>query len=192
VTSLDVIASEVKSCTRCALHAGRQNTVPGTGDPTASLMFIGEAPGAHEDALGEPFVGPAGRLLDRMLAAMERSRREVYITNVVKCRPPSNRNPEPAEREACRPFLLRQVEAVRPRVIVTLGGVALRHLFPEASGIMSARGQWRQLGMFHGSETWTIDVMPTYHPAFLLREPAAKAVVWRDLQAVMAKLRGAP
>ncbi len=179
---LDAIAGEIAACRACHLCEARTRTVPGTGTPTAELMFIGEGPGAEEDKSGEPFVGAAGQLLTKIIAAMTLSREQVFIANIVKCRPPGNRTPTPDEMAACVPYLGRQIAVVRPRVIVTLGMTALRGLFPTAElpGITRARGQWMKLG--------EIDVMPTLHPAYLLRNPAAKRDVWADVQAVMKRL----
>ncbi len=173
------LAAAVASCRGCKLCRTRTNTVFGDGNVRAELMFLGEAPGADEDLQGLPFVGRAGELLTRMIGAMQFNRAEVFIANTVKCRPPNNRNPEPDETEACRPFIMRQIELIRPKVIVMLGAVPLRLLFPEVrAGITRIRGSWMD---YHG-----IKVMPTFHPAYLLRNPAAKADVWKDLQLVMA------
>lgn len=180
-TRLALLAEEVRSCTRCALHETRQQTVFSRGDPFAELVFIGEGPGADEDAQGEPFVGPAGQLLDRMIAAMGYRRDEVYIANIVKCRPPSNRKPEPAEMAACLPFLTQQVTLVKPRVLVALGATAMQGLCGTTEGITRLRGKWK---LYKGS----IPIMPTFHPAYLLRNPAAKRDVWSDLQDVMKHL----
>jgi uracil-DNA glycosylase len=167
-------------CTRCKLHERRKNIVFGVGHPEAPLMFVGEAPGAEEDRRGEPFVGPAGQLLDRMIAAMGWRRDSVYIANVLKCRPPNNRDPQPDEVEACEPFLARQIEAIRPRVIVTLGKPAAHLLLRTSAPINALRGRWQD---FRG-----IRVMPTFHPAFLLRSPERKRDVWEDLKLVIAEL----
>ncbi len=145
----------------------------------ADVMFIGEGPGSHEDRTGRPFVGPAGQLLTRMITAMQLTRDEVYIANIVKCRPPGNRNPDPEEVDACRPYLERQIELVNPRVIVLLGAVPLSALLGK-SGISSLHGQWQQYK--------DIPVMPTYHPSYLLRSPQRKKEAWEDLQEVMRKL----
>ena len=175
----DELYDAVSACRACKLCATRTNTVFGDGNPSADLMFLGEAPGADEDLQGLPFVGRAGELLTRMISAMQFNRAEVFIANTVKCRPPNNRNPEPDETEACRPFIMRQIELIRPKVIVMLGAVPLRLLFPEIhAGITRIRGNWM---VYQG-----IKVMPTFHPAYLLRNPAAKADVWKDLQQVMA------
>jgi len=173
------LAQTVAECRRCRLCETRRNTVFGEGDTRARLMFFGEGPGADEDMQGRPFVGRAGELLTRMINAMQFQRSEVYIANTVKCRPPGNRNPEPDETEACRAYALRQIELLSPEVIVVLGAVPFRFLFPNVyGGIRSQRGKWME---YRG-----IRVMPTYHPAYLLRTPEAKADVWKDLQEVMA------
>ena len=175
----DELAAAVASCRGCGLCRSRHHTVFEDGSREAKLLFFGEGPGADEDAQGVPFVGRAGELLTKMIGAMQFSREEVYICNTVKCRPPGNRNPEPAETEACRAFAERQIELVHPEVIVILGAVPLRFLFPKVyGGIRSLRGKWME---YKG-----IRVMPTYHPAYLLREPKAKADAWKDLQQVMA------
>ncbi len=167
-------------CTRCPLHRGRTNLVFGVGDPDARLMFIGEGPGRDEDLQGEPFVGRAGQLLTRMIAAMGLRRADVYIANIVKCRPPRNRDPEPPEVEACEPFLKAQIRAIQPDVIVTLGKYAAQTLLQVQTPITRMRGQWRE---YEG-----IALMPTFHPAYLLRNPAEKRPVWDDLQDVMRRL----
>ena len=172
----DELAAEVASCRRCNLHLGRTNTVFGDGSHKAELMFIGEGPGADEDAQGLPFVGRAGELLTRMIVAMQVRREDVFIANVVKCRPPNNRQPEEDEAKTCLPFLKRQIQLLRPKVIVTLGATPLRDLLGK-TGITRMRGNWQE---FDG-----IKVMPTFHPAFLLRNPPAKKEVWEDLQQVM-------
>ncbi len=167
-------------CEKCSLSKTRTQVVYGVGSPNADLMFIGEAPGRDEDLQGEPFVGRAGQLLTDIIKAMKLTRDDVYITNVVKCRPPDNRNPEPDELDACRPFIRRQVEIIQPKVIVTLGRFALQSLTGKGYGITSIRGQWLD---YNG-----VKVMPTYHPAYLLRNPAAKKDVWADMKMVMAEL----
>lgn len=176
---LAVLDEQVRSCTRCELHAGRTHTVFARGNPDARLVFVGEGPGQEEDRTGQPFVGPAGQLLDKMVAAMGLARDEVYICNVVKCRPPGNRTPLPSEAGACASFLEGQLDAIRPRVIVALGRCAAENMGLVAGG--GWRGRW---GRYRG-----YDVMPTYHPAFLLRSPEFKRPVWEDLQRVMAKLK---
>ena len=183
---LEVLAETVKSCTRCGLAAARTQTVFARGTGSARLMFVGEGPGADEDAQGFPFVGKAGQLLDRMIAAMGFSREEVYVANIVKCRPPNNRKPEPEEMAACMPYLAEQIELVAPEVIVALGATAVQGLFGTGEGIMRIRGRWR---LYRGR----VPVMPTFHPAYLLRTPAAKREVWDDLQAVLRQMgRTAP
>ena len=173
------LAQTVAECRRCRLCETRTNTVFGEGDTRARLLFFGEGPGADEDMQGRPFVGRAGELLTRMINAMQFQCSEVYIANTVKCRPPGNRNPEPDETAACRAYAERQIELLSPEVIVVLGAVPFRFLFPNVyGGIRSQRGKWLE---YRG-----IRVMPTYHPAYLLRNPEAKADVWRDLQEVMA------
>jgi len=167
-------------CTRCRLASTRTQVVFGTGNPDADLMFIGEAPGRDEDLAGEPFVGRAGQLLTDIIKAMKMTREQVYIANVIKCRPPENRNPEPDEMEACRPYIERQIEFIKPRVIVTLGRFALQSILQRPLAISSVRGQWQSLG--------AIKVMPTYHPAYLLRTPSAKKDVWADMKKVMVEL----
>jgi DNA polymerase len=184
-TRLALLAEEVRSCTRCGLHETRTNTVVSRGSPFAELCFLGEGPGAEEDRLGEPFVGPAGQLLDRMIAAMGYHRDEVYVCNIVKCRPPNNRKPEPAEMTSCMPYLVQQLGLVQPKVIVALGATAVQGLIGTSEGITRLRGKWK---LYKGS----LPIMPTFHPAYLLRQPAAKREVWLDLQEVMRHLGKAP
>ncbi len=167
-------------CEKCKLSRTRTQVVYGVGNPNADLMFIGEAPGRDEDLQGEPFVGRAGQLLTDIIKAMKLTRDDVYIANVVKCRPPENRNPEPDELDACRPYIQRQVEIIQPKVIVALGRFALQSLTGKAYGITSVRGQWLE---YNG-----VKVMPTYHPAYLLRNQAAKKDVWSDMKKVIAEL----
>jgi len=175
------IREEIGECGDCRLKKGRTNLVFGEGDPYADLMFVGEAPGADEDAQGRPFVGRAGQLLtDVIQKGMKLDRNRVYITNVVKCRPPDNRDPEPEEIEACLPVLVRQIETVRPKVIVALGRVAAHALTGAKAPITRLRGQWHE---FRG-----ISLMPTFHPSYLLRNPKAKRDVWEDVKQVMKKL----
>jgi DNA polymerase len=174
---LEAIASV---CVKCTLAKTRTQVVYGVGNPNADLMFIGEAPGRDEDEQGEPFVGRAGQLLTDIIKAMKLTRDDVYIANVVKCRPPENRNPEPEELDACRPYIRQQVEIIQPRVIVTLGKFALQSLLEKAYGITSVRGKWLE---YNG-----VKVMPTYHPAYLLRTPSAKKDVWADMKQVLAEL----
>lgn len=180
LTALDALRALAHDCTKCGLAKGRTNVVFGVGNPNADLMFIGEAPGHDEDMQGEPFVGRAGKLLTDIIKAMNLTREQVYIANVIKCRPPENRNPEPDELDACRPFIRRQVELIRPKVIVTLGRFGLQSLTEKAYSISSVRGQWLE---YNG-----VKLMPTYHPAYLLRNPAAKKDVWNDMKKVMAEL----
>ncbi|HXE90096.1 MAG TPA: uracil-DNA glycosylase [Terriglobales bacterium] len=178
--ALRLIRADIGDCTRCRLHQGRKNIVFGVGNPRADLMFIGEGPGADEDEQGEPFVGRAGQLLNRMIEAMGLKRSDVYIANVVKCRPPGNRTPERDECDTCSPFLMRQIEAIAPRVIVALGAVAARTLLEVNQSMAALRGSWHD---FRG-----IPLAVTYHPAFLLRDPRQKKEAWKDLQMVMQYL----
>ncbi len=182
--ALETVRADLGDCTRCRLAAGRQTIVFGVGDPDADLMFVGEGPGADEDRLGEPFVGRAGRLLTTIIEKVfERRRDDVYIANIVKCRPPGNRNPKADEVAACLPFLRRQIASVRPRVICLLGGVALKALFPERTSVAAVRG--RTLS-FAG-----IPVVPTYHPAYLIRQ-SGKALVdlkWKVLDDCKVAIR---
>jgi uracil-DNA glycosylase len=180
-TRLRVLETEVKGCTRCGLHAARTQTVFARGNGTSGLCFIGEGPGADEDAQGFPFVGKAGQLLDRMIAAMGFERDDVYVANIVKCRPPNNRKPEIDEMAACMPYLAEQLELLDPQVIVALGATAVQGLLGTSEGITRMRGRWR---LYKGR----IAVMPTFHPAYLLRTPAAKREVWEDLQAVLRQM----
>ena len=174
------IHTDLGDCTRCKLHRGRTKLVFGDGNPRAELVFVGEGPGRDEDAQGLPFVGRAGKLLTQMIEAMGLQRQDVYICNVVKCRPPDNRTPEKDEVETCSPFLLRQLDAISPKVIVCLGSVAAQTLLETNRGISHFRGEWLE---FRGRK-----LMATYHPAYLLRNPSAKGEVWKDLQKVMAVL----
>jgi uracil-DNA glycosylase family 4 len=178
--SLLKIRDDIGDCTRCKLHKGRNKIVFADGNPKAKLIFVGEGPGRDEDMQGLPFVGRAGKLLTSMIEAMGLQRQDVYICNVVKCRPPENRLPEPDEIKTCSPFLLRQLEVVDPKVIVALGACAAQTLLQTTRGISHFRGQWQE---FRGRK-----LMATYHPAYLLRNPPAKADVWKDLQMVMAEL----
>ncbi len=177
--SLDELRDSLAGCCRCALHRQRNTIVFGEGDPQAKLMFIGEGPGFEEDRSGRPFVGKAGQLLDKMISAMQFSRQEVYIANIVKCRPPDNRAPAPEEAECCMPFLKMQIDLIRPEVIVLLGAVAVKYLLGVSTGITRMRGRWTSFE--------NIPVMPTFHPAFLLRQESAKKEAWQDLQQVMAR-----
>ena len=171
---------ELGDCKRCKLCTTRTNIVFGVGNPDADLVFVGEAPGADEDAQGEPFVGKAGQLLTKMIEAMGYARGDVYICNVLKCRPPGNRNPEPDEVAACEPFLKKQLGAIRPRMIVALGKFAVQCLLRDDSPISRLRGNFRT---YEG-----IPLMPTFHPAYLLRDPSKKKLAWDDLKAVNAAL----
>lgn len=184
IRTLEEIRAELGDCTRCKLcDQGRKAIVFGEGNPSADVLFAGEGPGYHEDRLGRPFVGPAGELLDKMIGAMGLAREDTYICNVVKCRPPKNRDPEPDEVDACHPFLKAQVESVKPKVIVALGRFAAQTLLDTSEGISRLRGR------FHPC-FWT-KLMPTFHPAYLLRNPAGKRQVWEDLQQVIAELKKA-
>jgi DNA polymerase len=174
------IREDIGDCTRCKLHKKRKHIVFADGNPNADLVFVGEGPGADEDATGIPFVGRAGKLLTQMIEAMGLQRKDVYICNVVKCRPPENRQPEPDEVTTCSPYLVRQLEVVNPKVIVCLGATAAQTILETTQGISRFRGQWQD---FRGKK-----LLATYHPAYLLRNPAAKADVWKDLQKVMAEL----
>lgn len=182
--ALRAIRADIGDCTRCKLHGGRTHVVFGVGDPAAQLMFVGEGPGADEDQQGEPFVGRAGQLLTKMIEAMGFARSDVYIANVVKCRPPGNRDPEPDEIESCEPFLKAQIAAIRPRVIVALGRFAVQTLLHDATPISRLRGRWRE---YEG-----VKLMPTFHPAYLLRSPAEKKPAWDDLQLVMKEFGKSP
>jgi uracil-DNA glycosylase family 4 len=178
--SLEKIRADIGDCTRCRLSQKRNTIVYGVGNPHAELMFAGEGPGADEDAQGIPFVGRAGQLLTQMIEAMGLKREDVYIANVVKCRPPENRLPEKDEIATCSPFLLRQIDAIKPKVLVALGACAVQTLLSAPVAITKIRGQWYD---FRG-----IRLMPTFHPAYLLRNPPAKPDAWKDLQKVMSVL----
>jgi uracil-DNA glycosylase family 4 len=181
LAALDSLRAEIGDCKRCPLaYAGRKTIVFGDGDPNARLMFVGEGPGADEDASGLPFVGKAGQLLNNMIAAMGLKREEVYIANIVKCRPPGNRTPEFIEATTCSQFLVRQIDIVHPEVIVALGATAATYLLGVKQSLASLRGQWHSV---RGSK-----VAVTYHPAFLLRDPRQKVEAWKDLQRVMAEM----
>lgn len=175
---LQVLATEIADCRRCRLHEARTQTVFSRGSGASGLCFVGEGPGADEDEQGQPFVGKAGQLLDRMIEAMGFQRDDVYVCNVVKCRPPKNRKPEADEMAACTPYLTEQLELVNPQVIVCLGATAVQGLLGLAGGITRLRGSWR---LYKGK----VPVMPTFHPAYLLRTPEAKREVWQDLQEVV-------
>lgn len=179
-TALKAIREDIGDCTRCRLHKGRTNLVYGVGNINAEIMFVGEGPGADEDQQGEPFVGRAGQLLNNMISAMGIRRQDVYIANVVKCRPPGNRTPERDECDTCSPFLLRQIEVIRPKVIVALGAVAAKNLLAVNDSMANLRGRWYD---FRGAR-----LLVTYHPAFLLRDPRQKKETWKDLQMVMKYL----
>ncbi|KMY67168.1 DNA polymerase [Desulfocarbo indianensis] len=171
-------------CVRCPLHEGRRHIVFGKGAESAELMFIGEGPGAEEDRLGEPFVGRAGRLLDKMLAAVGLTMDRVYITNIVKCRPPQNRDPQAGEVEACRPFLAGQIKAVSPRIICALGRPAAKALLGGDAPISAIRGNWHS---YQG-----VPLLPTFHPAYLLRSPERKGQAYQDLKALARALEQGP
>jgi uracil-DNA glycosylase family 4 len=175
--TLDEIRQELGDCQRCKLCQGRKTLVFGSGNPKAELVFVGEGPGQDEDEQGVPFVGKAGQLLTKMIEAMGFTRDEVYICNVVKCRPPGNRNPEPDEIQACEPFLMAQLDSIQPKVIVALGKFASQTLLRDETPITKMRGKWRE---YRG-----IRLMPTFHPSYLLRSPAEKKTAWLDLQEVM-------
>ncbi|MXW00347.1 MAG: uracil-DNA glycosylase [Holophagales bacterium] len=180
---LRVVAEEAQGCTACGLCRARNKVVFGDGDGAADLMFVGEGPGAQEDRQGLPFVGPAGQLLTRIIQAIDLRREDVYITNVVKCRPPNNRDPQPDETAACRSFLDRQVDLIAPRVIVALGRVAAQQLLGTTNSLGRLRGTWH--------EARGVPVRVTYHPAFLLRDPSYKRATWEDMQVVRDRLLGA-
>ena len=177
VLSLEDVRRELGECTRCHLHLTRRNLVFGEGNPRARLVFIGEAPGEEEDRQGRPFVGRAGQLLTKIIQAMGLRREDVYICNILKCRPPQNRNPRPDEMQTCEPFLIRQVEAIRPKAICALGSFAAKRLLGTDVPITVLRGKFHELR--------GVQVMPTYHPAYLLRNPDAKKHVWEDVQLIM-------
>ena len=178
--ALQLIREDLGDCTRCALHTGRHTIVFGVGNPAARLMFVGEGPGADEDAQGLPFVGRAGQLLNNMIAAMGLKREECYIANIVKCRPPGNRTPEPEEANTCSPFLFRQIDVVRPQVLVALGATAATYLLGARQPLAGLRGR---VHAFRG-----MSLIVTYHPAFLLRDPRQKKEAWADLQIAMKEL----
>lgn len=178
---LEAVRTELGDCRRCPLGVLRHRLVFGEGNPSAELVFVGEAPGADEDAQGRPFVGRAGQLLTKIITAMGLKREDVYICNILKCRPPGNRNPLPDEIAACEPFLIRQLGAIRPRVICAMGSIAAHALLKSEAPISVLRGR------FHSYQG--IPLMPTYHPAYLLRNPGAKKQVWEDVQLIMRMLR---
>jgi DNA polymerase len=179
--TLEDIRTDVGECTRCKLHRSRTTIVFGEGDPRARIMFVGEGPGAEEDAQGRPFVGRAGQLLNRMIEAMGFRREDVYITNVVMCRPPNNRTPEPDEIATCEPFLFRKIRVIKPDVVVALGAIAAQSLLGTKAPIGQIRGRFFDA---HGTK-----VLPTFHPAFLLRAPERKREAWEDLKKVRDYVR---
>jgi len=181
VQTLEELRAEIGDCRRCKLCQGRTQIVFGVGNPQAELVFVGEGPGRDEDLKGEPFVGRAGQLLTEIITkGMKMRREDVYIANVVKCRPPENRNPEPDEIAACQPFLLKQLELIKPHIIVALGTFAAQTLLQTKTPISRLRGVWHS---YHG-----IKLMPTLHPAYLLRNPNDKRLVWQDIQAVLREM----
>jgi len=191
--ALRLIREDLGDCTRCKLHKqGRKQIVFGVGNPRADLMFVGEGPGADEDAQGEPFVGRAGQLLNNMIKAMGLRREDVYIANVVKCRPPGNRTPEPDECETCSPFLMRQIAVIKPKVVVALGATAAKNLLAMNSSLGDLRGRFydfKPAGTRSGDSEWPgARLAVTYHPAYLLRDPRQKGETWKDLQMVMKYL----
>jgi DNA polymerase len=193
VKALKIIREDLGDCTRCVLHKqGRKQIVFGVGNPTAELMFVGEGPGADEDAKGEPFVGRAGQLLNNMIKAMGIEREQVYIANIVKCRPPGNRQPERDECATCSPFLMRQIAVVKPKVIVALGATAAKTLLAINSSMIQLRGRFydfKPAGVRSNDPNWDgCKLAVTYHPAFLLRDPRQKGEAWKDLQMVMKEL----
>ena len=197
VKALKIIREDLGDCTRCVLHKqGRKQIVFGVGNPAAELMFVGEGPGADEDAKGEPFVGRAGQLLNNMIKAMGISREQVYIANIVKCRPPGNRTPEREECETCSPFLMRQIAVIKPKVVVALGAVAAKTLLAMSASMMQLRGrfyEFKPAGFRNNDRSneprWDgCKLAVTYHPAFLLRDPRQKGEAWKDLQMVMKEL----
>jgi len=183
--SLEEIAAHISACRNCPLCQTRTNTVPGEGNAgSPDVMFIGEGPGADEDAQGRPFVGKAGQLLTKMIEAMGYKREEVFIANIVKCRPPNNRAPLPEEMEACLPYLRQQIGLIKPRVVVGMGATAIKGLLGKTVGITRLRGTWQE---YEG-----IKLMPTFHPSYLLRDPSKKKDVWQDLQQVLKELGKEP
>jgi uracil-DNA glycosylase family 4 len=193
IAALKLIRDDLGDCTRCPLHKlGRKQIVFGVGNPRAELMFVGEGPGADEDAQGEPFVGRAGQLLNNMIKAMGIRRQDVYIANVVKCRPPGNRTPEREECETCSPFLMRQIAVLKPKVVVALGAVAAKNLLAINAPMSELRGRFYDFtpaGARSSDPSWQgAKLAVTYHPAFLLRDPRQKGEAWKDLQMVMKYL----
>jgi len=181
--TLEQVRADLGECTRCKLHRHRTQIVFGVGNPKAGLIFVGEAPGADEDAQGEPFVGRAGQLLTKIIEAMGMRREDVYICNIIKCRPPNNRTPEADEIVACQPFLLEQLRAIGPRFICALGGPAAQTLLQTKEAISRLRGKFYD---YHG-----IPLLPTFHPAFLLRNPSEKKTVWEDMKLLLRHMRQA-
>jgi DNA polymerase len=175
-SEFEVLRAQAEACTKCRLAGTRTHVVFGVGNPNADLMFVGEAPGRDEDVQGEPFVGRAGQLLTKIIEAIELKREDVYIANVIKCRPPQNRNPEPDEVDTCEPFLFRQIDVIRPKVIVALGTFAARALLRTLEPISRLRGRVFE---YRGAK-----LIPTFHPAYLLRNPASKREVWEDMKLV--------
>jgi uracil-DNA glycosylase len=193
IAALKIIREDLGDCTHCKLHKqGRKQIVFGVGNPRAELMFVGEGPGADEDAQGEPFVGRAGQLLNNMIKAMGLQREDVYIANVVKCRPPGNRTPEPDECDTCSPFLMRQIATIKPKVVVALGATAAKNLLAMNSSLGELRGRFydfRPAGVRSNDPSWqAARLAVTYHPAYLLRDPRQKGEAWKDLQMVMKYL----
>lgn len=181
VSELQSIRAEIGNCRRCRLCEKRKNIVFGTGNPGADVVFVGEAPGSQEDQEGKPFVGRAGKLLTEIITkGMKMRRDDVYIVNVVKCRPPDNRNPEPDEIERCEPFLVRQLRAINPKIVIALGKFATQTLLKDSTPISRLRGRWHT---YQG-----IKLMPTFHPAYLLRNPKEKRLVWADIKAVLREI----
>lgn len=180
--SLEELEEEIKACRKCPLHRIRTRAVPGEGPSPCEIMIVGEAPGREEDLEGRPFVGAAGKLLEKMLTAIGLSRREVYITNVVKCRPPGNRTPQEEEMKLCRPYLARQIRLIKPRAILALGSVAARSLLLSQEPLSRLRGRVHSLQ--------DLKVVSSYHPAYLLRNPSAKRAAWEDLKLFQKVLRG--
>jgi len=190
-TALKIIREDLGDCTRCVLHKqGRKQIVFGVGNPKAELMFVGEGPGADEDQQGEPFVGRAGQLLNNMIKAMGITREQVYIANIVKCRPPGNRTPEREECDTCSPFLMRQIAVIKPKVVVALGAVAAKTLLAMNASMMQLRGRFYDFKPTGARDPdWDgCKLAVTYHPAFLLRDPRQKGEAWKDLQMVMREL----
>jgi DNA polymerase len=193
VKALKIIREDLGDCTRCVLHKqGRKQIVFGVGNPKAELMFVGEGPGADEDEKGEPFVGRAGQLLNNMIKAMGIQREDVYIANIVKCRPPGNRQPEREECATCSPFLMRQIAVVKPKVVVALGATAAKTLLAMNASMIQLRGRFydfKPAGVRSNDPDWDgCKLAVTYHPAFLLRDPRQKGEAWKDLQMVMKEL----